>query len=79
MKCKLLGYTHLFGTSKKNGKPYDFYSLAVSYDGEHGYVGKRVMEVTASPDDVKGIEKIVPPFDCFVMRDLNGKIQISFT
>lgn len=79
MKCKLLGYTHLSGTSKKSGKPYDFYSLAISYDGERGYIGKRVMEVTVNPDGVAGIDKIAPPFDCFVTRDLNGRIQVSFT
>jgi CTX phage RstB protein len=29
MKATVIGFTHMFGTSKKNGKPYNFAQLSV--------------------------------------------------
>ena len=75
MKCKILGYSRLQGTSKKTGNEYDFYTLAISYsDGKKGYTGQRVRELSVDPDQVAGIEKLTVPISADIAVDFTGRV-----
>lgn len=73
MLCTVLGYTRLSGTSKA-GKAYDFCSVAVCYDVEKGYTGRRVKELTLDPETFKAVFGAVPPFDVRVETDFSGRV-----
>lgn len=74
MLCTVLGYTRISGTSKTTGKPYDFCSVAVCYDAEKGYTGRRVKEFTLDPDAFQELFGVVPPFDVKVETDFSGRV-----
>lgn len=69
MKCKIIGYSHLQGVSKKTNKSYDFYNLSVSYQPERGYTGERVAEFNVDPTNVTGIEKLKVPVFAEILKD----------
>lgn len=69
MKCKIIGYAHLQGTSKKTGKDYDFYNLSVTFQPERGYTGERTQEFNVDPSQVKGIENCKLPVVAEVLKD----------
>lgn len=80
MKCKILGYFRLQGTSKRTGNEYDFYTLAISYPGEKGYTGQRVRELSVDPDQVAGIEKLTVPISADIAVDFTGRVMnVSLT
>lgn len=70
MKCKIIGYTHLKGTSKKTGNDYDFYSLSATYQPEKGYTGERVIELSVDPAQVRNIENCKLPVIAEVYQDI---------
>ena len=75
MKCKILGYSRLQGTSRKTGNPYDFYTLAISYPGEQGYTGQRVREISVDPQQVVGISKLPVPISADIGVDFTGRVM----
>lgn len=80
MKCTVVGFTRLTGTSKKTGREYDFYSLGITYKGEQGYNGERVKEVNVDPQAVLGIDKLSCPIKADINVGFGGRISsINFT
>lgn len=69
MKCKIVGYSHLQGTSKKTGKDYDFYNISVTYQPERGYNGERTADFNVNPENVQGIEKLKVPVFAEIFSD----------
>lgn len=73
MVCTVLGYTRLTGVSKK-GRDYDFYSVAIAYDAEPGYKGRRVNTLSLDPCYGAQIDDLMPPFDAVVDTNFSGKV-----
>lgn len=80
MKCTVVGYTRLKGTSKKTGNDYDFYSLGITYKGERGYIGDRVRELSVDPELVNGIDKLPCPIKADIDIGFGGRVMaVNFT
>lgn len=71
MKCKIIGYAHLQGKSKKTGNNYNFYILSVTYQSERGFTGERVQEISfVDPTQVQGIENCKLPVIAEIYKDI---------
>ena len=75
MTCQIIGYTHLKGTSKKTGEPYDFYKVSTKFEIS-GYNGECVAEVVSNPEQVKGIEDMELPVYAELTRTFSGKLTV---
>lgn len=76
MKCKIIGYAHLQGKSKKTGNDYNFYTLSVTYQPEKGFTGERVQEISVDPQQVQGIENCKLPVIAEIYKDFSNRITV---
>lgn len=76
MTCYIVGYQHLSGVSKKTKEPYDFYKVSTEFEVS-GYVGTRVAEVNANPEQVHGIESLQLPVSAELTRTFSGALTVT--
>lgn len=72
MKIKVIGKEHVFGTSKKTGKKYDFIRLHCLVP-QRGVDGEAAKVITVFPEIVDYDTIIVGKF-CSVEVDFDGRI-----
>lgn len=72
MKIKVYGKAHLFGTSKKTGKKYDFIQLHCLYP-QRGVEGEGAKVISISPDIVN-YDSIIVGKSCSVEVDFDGRV-----